>query len=131
MAFPNVTDGTSHTVMMSEIRKGSNGAVTDWRGLYLPDGNAYTHTLGPNSSTADTVRGRTCPAGPVAPCIDGAWQRWPRSSMDLILAARSYHPRGVHALRVDGSLHFVDETIELGVWQAAATPDGGEVVEGF
>lgn len=41
-------------------------------------------------------------------------------------AARSNHPGGVNTLLADGSVHFVEESIELSVWRALSTRDGGE-----
>ena len=39
--------------------------------------------------------------------------------------ASSYHPGGVNAGLVDGSVRFVSETINNAVWQAAGSIDGG------
>jgi hypothetical protein len=30
----------------------------------------------------------------------------------------------------DGSVRFVSETVALRIWQSAATPSGGEVIQG-
>jgi prepilin-type N-terminal cleavage/methylation domain-containing protein/prepilin-type processing-associated H-X9-DG protein len=46
-------------------------------------------------------------------------------------AARSRHPGGVQVLFGDGSVHFVDDSIDLGIWRAIATRAGGEVVAQF
>lgn len=46
------------------------------------------------------------------------------------VTARSYHPGGVNALWMDGSVRSVAETIELAVWRALGTRQGGEVVSG-
>jgi prepilin-type N-terminal cleavage/methylation domain-containing protein/prepilin-type processing-associated H-X9-DG protein len=43
-------------------------------------------------------------------------------------AARSGHPGGVDALFVDGSVHFVAETVRLDAWRAQSTRASGEVV---
>jgi prepilin-type N-terminal cleavage/methylation domain-containing protein/prepilin-type processing-associated H-X9-DG protein len=40
---------------------------------------------------------------------------------------RSKHPGGVQFLYCDGSVHFVADSIPLGLYRAAATIDGGEV----
>jgi prepilin-type processing-associated H-X9-DG protein len=42
--------------------------------------------------------------------------------------ARSRHPGGVNLLFLDGSVHFVKNTVNLAAWQAIATVAGGEVV---
>lgn len=43
-------------------------------------------------------------------------------------AARSRHPAGVNTLFVDGSVHFVSETIQLGIWRALSTRAGCETI---
>lgn len=43
------------------------------------------------------------------------------------VTSRSYHPTGVNVLLMDGSTHFVAETIDLSVWRAVSTRNGGEV----
>ena len=40
--------------------------------------------------------------------------------------ATSYHPGGVNVLALDGAVHFVADDIDLGLWRALATVDGGE-----
>ena len=43
-------------------------------------------------------------------------------------AARSNHPGGVHVTFVDGSTHFVSDSIDILAWQAIGTRDGGDMV---
>jgi prepilin-type processing-associated H-X9-DG protein len=43
------------------------------------------------------------------------------------VTSRSYHPGGVNALLMDGSVRFVSNQIGLDVWRALATRAGGEV----
>jgi prepilin-type N-terminal cleavage/methylation domain-containing protein/prepilin-type processing-associated H-X9-DG protein len=42
--------------------------------------------------------------------------------------ARSYHPGGVNAVFVDGSVRFVANTVPQATWRALGTRNGGEVV---
>ena len=42
---------------------------------------------------------------------------------------RSQHIGGCHFLYADGSVHFISENVDLGVYQALSTIQGGEVVE--
>ena len=44
------------------------------------------------------------------------------------ITARSYHPGGVNASLLDGSVHFVTNDIERVVWRALSTRDGSEIV---
>lgn len=45
------------------------------------------------------------------------------------VTSRSYHPGGVMTVYMDGSFHFVPQTIDLAVWQAVSTRDGGEAAQ--
>jgi prepilin-type processing-associated H-X9-DG protein len=42
--------------------------------------------------------------------------------------ARSYHPGGVNALLMDGSVRFVSDTVDLPAWRALGSRAGGEVL---
>ena len=66
----------------------------------------YDHYYTPNSTIYDCLRGP-----------DLGWR-----------TARSRHPGGVNALFVDGSVHFIKNTISLVTWRAIGTIAGGEVV---
>jgi len=46
----------------------------------------------------------------------------------MISTARSYHPGGVNVGFVDGSVHFIKNTINPGIWRALASRGGGEVI---
>ena len=48
-----------------------------------------------------------------------------------IISARSKHIGGVHAQMADGSVRFVSENIDLGVWRALGTRDVGDKVGDF
>ncbi len=45
-----------------------------------------------------------------------------------VVTARSYHPGGVNALLLDGSVRFVSSIVSQPTWRALGTRDGGEVV---
>jgi prepilin-type N-terminal cleavage/methylation domain-containing protein/prepilin-type processing-associated H-X9-DG protein len=44
------------------------------------------------------------------------------------ITARSYHSGGVNVAMVDGSVHLTPNDVDLTVWRAMATRNGGEVV---
>jgi len=44
------------------------------------------------------------------------------------ITSRSYHPGGVQSLLGDGSVRFVEDTIDGFVWRALGTVGGGEVI---
>ncbi len=45
-----------------------------------------------------------------------------------VFTATSRHPGGVNTLFMDGSVHFVKDSVALSIWRAWATRSGGEVV---
>ena len=124
----NVTDGTSMTVMASEVIAASAG--TDYiRGTWwMPQGVAYSHWKTPNCPDPDVhsgsgvvSSGSTKPRLPGMVAGLGGWG-------GQMVAARSYHPGGVNATFVDGSVRFVGETIASEVWTGLGSMDGGEFV---
>jgi len=62
--------------------------------------SAYLHWFRPNTGWHDCTR---------------------KVDFSALITARSYHPGGVHVLFGDGSVRFVDDTIDLGAWRAMGT----------
>jgi len=135
-SLTNVSDGTSMTVMLSEIVAGETtpGAYgPDPRGIWWEDhGVAYSHWKTPNSWGPDIVGGgppsgfyiKTSKSG--LPDIEwgpGGWS-------GCMTTARSRHPGGVVAAYVDGSVRFANEDISSLVWTGLGSMDGGETVRG-
>lgn len=91
---------------------------TERRGFSWANGEyrctLYNHYLPPNSTKFDCVSARLLGDITVRFAAYG-WR-----------AARSRHPGGVNVLMADGSGHFVDEGIDLGIWRAISTREGGE-----
>ncbi len=46
-----------------------------------------------------------------------------------VFGARSNHPGGVHVARCDGSIGFVNESVDLKIWRAFSTRNGHEVMQ--
>ena len=124
-SFAKVTDGTSKTLMMSEVLKAWSPEDNDWRGdIHNDDGVFRFHTLlGPNASAPDIIESgwfqRT--DDPLMPAVTGA-------SAAQVAAARSRHPGGVTASHVDGSVRFYADDVAFNVWQALGSMNGEEVV---
>jgi prepilin-type N-terminal cleavage/methylation domain-containing protein/prepilin-type processing-associated H-X9-DG protein len=115
-SMKSVTDGHSKTVIVSELIGG------DYRGSWSHDaGVMYTHHMPPNSTTPDAQWGGGCWSRPNAPC-DARATAW--GLIDI--AARSNHRGGVNVLLGDGSVRFASNSIDLRVWQAAASINAGE-----
>jgi prepilin-type N-terminal cleavage/methylation domain-containing protein/prepilin-type processing-associated H-X9-DG protein len=149
------TDGLSNTIAMSEVKAfqwrvhdavmpaaapGTPAAVsasvsggafantghTEWvcgRAIHI----GFTTLFPPNTNVPHTVSGTTYD-------FDACSSREGRNQTDPtygVITSRSYHTGGVNALRMDGSVRFIANTIALDVWQAAGTRAGGEAPGDF
>jgi prepilin-type N-terminal cleavage/methylation domain-containing protein/prepilin-type processing-associated H-X9-DG protein len=143
-AIGHVQDGTSNTVMLSEVLSvntpDSRGATSsmpagrnrDLRGVMLfpaAGGNTFMGAFPPNSPNTDVLI--SCD-----PAIIGAGdtgmmctqQNSESGSATTQAAARSRHMGGVNAAFADGSVKFVRNSISPVVWRAMCTMQGGETV---
>ncbi|MHC2067564.1 DUF1559 family PulG-like putative transporter [Bremerella sp. T1] len=118
----DLVDGTSLTFAVSEIRRVNDN---DSRGALFADAgtNLYAHDFPPNTTSADTTERCVNQPEKGLPCTSNG------SAGPHRLSARSLHPGGVETLSFDGSVRFIPETIDLTIWQAMASMDGGEVVD--
>jgi len=118
-----ITDGTSKTLLMSELLQGEG---SDIRGLtWWGDGAGFTTYLAPNSSLPDvSVYGSYCDVteNDLRPCVQQT------SAKPEMYGARSKHPGGVTAAMCDSSVRFVSDSIDLSVWRALSTTRGGETL---
>jgi prepilin-type N-terminal cleavage/methylation domain-containing protein/prepilin-type processing-associated H-X9-DG protein len=125
--FTDMTDGTSNTMVLGEYLR-SRGASNDQRGMPWGDqpgyGQIYTQ-LSPNSNSPDFIYVGWCDNQPTQnlPCISGD------SGPNNHVASRSRHTGGVNVVLGDGSVRFVQNSVDLTtVWRPMATISGGEVV---
>lgn len=117
--FASVTDGTSNTFLAGETAYNlpdyvfSSGDCTgESRYSFTYWGNPYP------GSTACTTEFAFNPKDIAGDSVfDSNWTR----------SFRSSHPTGVQFLFVDGSVHFIAETIDATALDALATRNGGEV----
>jgi len=128
--FDHITDGLSRTLMLSETLT-PKGA--DWEGplgetIIATGGQTFDSYVTPNSEVPDAVN-RRCPVDIrfMNRCIVVA-----DITNDIPLnhhcAARSNHPGGVNAAFCDGSVTFFSNNIDLQVWRALTTSQGGETI---
>lgn len=116
-----ITDGTSSTVMLGEVRIFEG---LDYRGVpYLSD-SMYTHDVVPNDGVDDDLQ-ELCEnwvdiGGPCTRVGVAAARR---------MTSRSNHPGGVHLLFVDGHTEFYSDDVNVLTWQAIATRSGGEILD--
>lgn len=126
----HITDGTSNTLMMMEMLQtpSEQGEAIDRRANpWNDDGGCYTimTRFAPNSDAPDFSR---CKEGdPLFPCRN--FYSGAKRGRDIHqLVSRSNHAGGVNTCNVDGSVHMVTDSVELAVWQAMSTSQGGEVL---
>jgi prepilin-type N-terminal cleavage/methylation domain-containing protein/prepilin-type processing-associated H-X9-DG protein len=93
--------------------------VSNRRGFMWASGEmrcgSYNHYYPPNAPLYDCVTNDTTPGEGIYTAV-------------AFRAARSRHPNGVNVLLGDGSVRFVQQSIDLGVWRSLATRAGGEAI---
>jgi prepilin-type N-terminal cleavage/methylation domain-containing protein/prepilin-type processing-associated H-X9-DG protein len=126
----SITDGTSNTILMSEIIMSATDAAHDTRGDVMNDDMAYmgwgfSSINPPNSPAADVLPSNPSStvdncggATPLSPCTYGS---------NRFQLARSRHTGGVNTVFCDGSVQFISSNITLPVWADFATKNGNEV----
>lgn len=118
-----ITDGTSNTLMASEVLQGRQN---DLRGFsWWGNATGFVTLMPPNSTLPDVITGGICVplVNPLMPCTTTATATRPR-----MMGARSLHPGGVSVARCDGSVGFITNSIDLVAWNALGSAAGGEVV---
>jgi type II secretory pathway pseudopilin PulG len=127
--FESITDGTSNTIAISETVQGvSAGGDSDWRGLvWWGDFCYFTTNQAPNTMIPDIgyswmstthARHPLTPVNTSTSDPDGNYMRF---------SARSWHVGGVNAGLADGSVRFVQDQINLNIWRAVGSTNGGEI----
>jgi len=122
----DITDGTSSTLLMSEVIMAANDTDFDVRGDMLNDGFGCTQfmTIAPPNATAtaadwDNIHWCVYP-GANPPCTQVA------NGSPSFKLARSKHPGGVNASFADGHVQFIQNGINPATWRALGTMNGGE-----
>ena len=136
-----IIDGTSHTLMMSEVRTikwyGSTWGGTVSEIETALGGQTFETLLRPNSTIGDFAARigykQVCQDGQTV-LDDAAMDGVPGlvcaggDTPSQYFAARSKHKGGVNASCCDGSVHWVSDTIDLNIWRALSTAEGGESI---
>jgi len=122
--FASISDGTSNSLMISEVLMAIIDTDHDWRGdMHNDDGTSRFHTtITPNSTSPDLINNNNYfrqNGDPLMPVALGN----PQSN-----AARSRHSGGVNAAMADGSIRFARNSTAITAWRAMGTINGGEVV---
>jgi prepilin-type N-terminal cleavage/methylation domain-containing protein/prepilin-type processing-associated H-X9-DG protein len=140
----DITDGTSNTAAFSEMGLGdeSNGIATErtdqfWTQTWpsttdqaISDCQSFQVTnlafQGLSTNGVPWIEGST---GAMYNHVNTPNKRsciFPPGR--IMNTANSYHPAGVNMLLCDGSVRFVKESINLGIWRAIGSRNGGEVL---
>lgn len=119
--IPQITDGTSNTIAMGEVRTRCN----DSYGLY-----AWFSAVSWITSTSAPINYPTCPGespGHLGPPYDCHWSHnWVTST-----SFKSRHTGGAHFLYCDGSVHFISENIDYMTYQKLGERHDGYPMEPF
>ncbi len=121
----DMTDGTSNTLLMSEVIMAGSDTDFDIRGDFLNDDRPCTQFMTiypPNTKEKDVTpycRPTQYPQNPPVTDVGSA---------NAFKSARSKHTGGVNALIGDGSVRFVRDSIAPASWRALGTSNGGEVI---
>ena len=135
-----IGDGTSNTVMLSEVLPFSEalnaansdspeGHNNDVRGAVImpaAGGNMFVTYTAPNSTTQDVLIG--CDARIPANHPNRLNCTQNQTTGDTWAAARSRHTGGVNSAFADGSVKFVRDSVDPVVWRGLGTKSGGESV---
>jgi prepilin-type N-terminal cleavage/methylation domain-containing protein/prepilin-type processing-associated H-X9-DG protein len=121
----HIADGTSNTLMGSELILVKDTTLHDIRGRYYNhwQGNTLFSTLFPPNTAAPDKSSYCVALLPWAPCT--------LTATAVVQSARSYHSGGVNALLADASVRFLSNTVDPTTYLNLGTRAGGEVVGNY
>lgn len=111
-----ITDGTSHTIMVSE-RASRQSPQTIWVG-------AVTDAVVPPKIS--TYEDEGPPVLVLTNTGEAADARVPNNELGHVEDSNSMHPQGVHLMFCDGSVQAINNDIDPNVWVALGTRAGSE-----
>jgi prepilin-type N-terminal cleavage/methylation domain-containing protein len=124
-SMKSMTDGSSNTILGSEILLVADTASHDLRGRYHNtwEGNVLFSTLfPPNTTQGDRSVNGYCINSVRRPCA---------ASGNSVQFARSPHTGGVHVVLGDGAVRFVSDNISNLTWNALGTRASDDTVGEF
>jgi prepilin-type N-terminal cleavage/methylation domain-containing protein/prepilin-type processing-associated H-X9-DG protein len=137
--YAAVTDGLSNTIAVDEVRAGLD--ALDPRGVWalgqigsslIARHGIFSISSRPNPCTASGEQFIGCAVlrqrlgtqldGECMGCDAGLAP----NEANTEAGSRSMHPNGVNVVALDGSVHFLNNSMDQSVWHALHTRDGGE-----
>lgn len=124
----DITDGTSHTAMLSELILTPDVTDDDERGRYydpIPGGTQFTTLHPPNTSVPDFINWISKDPVTKAPgvwCAGGECQ----PPQFQFLSTRSYHEGGVNFATADGAVHFISDSVDPVIYKSMGSRNGAE-----
>jgi len=115
-AFRDVTDGTSNTIAFCETREESSAVWID--------GTSAALAARWTDLTSPTFAGNTVSINYTPYFPGGVFP----NSIGQMYGPSSFHPGGAQHAMVDGSVKFLSQTMDAGIYDALTTRAGGEVV---
>lgn len=116
VAVKHITDGLSHTIMVSE-RASRQSPQTTWVG-------AITNAVVPPRNPSYEAEGP--PVLILTNTGTAADSRVPNNSLDHAEDSNSAHSQGVHLMFADGSVQTINNDVDPNIWVALGTRAGGE-----
>jgi prepilin-type N-terminal cleavage/methylation domain-containing protein/prepilin-type processing-associated H-X9-DG protein len=146
VTFRNLVDGSSSTAAFSERPLGNGQATTappgDQLGIYILELSNSVQVAdnvcsSPSNGGWYSTRGAKWILGNYGNTLYNhfyvpnatSWDCMNQPQQKGLFAARSNHPGGANLALCDGSVMFVPDNIELRVWRALSTRDGGELID--
>ncbi|MEN1680847.1 MAG: DUF1559 domain-containing protein [Planctomycetota bacterium] len=123
VAIKNVTDGTTYTLFVGETlieKSGHSFDIARIRGYWAGNDTGVAH--------AGTIPSINWPVDPnTVGCSNASGQFW-RANYHVTMGFESNHSGGANFLFVDGSVSFVQDTIDFNTFQLLGTKDDGVVI---
>jgi hypothetical protein len=122
----DIIDGSTNTVLLSEIILSPDKTGHDIRGRYhnpAHGGVLFSTRITPNTLVPDQLNWCAGPPLARAPCN--------QQGNDIFLSARSYHSGGVNLAMSDASVRFVNNRISANLFKNLGSRNGSETVGNF
>jgi prepilin-type N-terminal cleavage/methylation domain-containing protein/prepilin-type processing-associated H-X9-DG protein len=122
-SYAEITDGTSNSIAIMELQR--NCSNWTWNGWYYHDGAVATTHPPINFPTCMEERD-----------INGFQNTWGQQSFvwnewGLMWGAKSKHPGGAQMVFADGSVHFLQETIDYDTYQRLGSRVDGRQIGNY